>query len=258
MTTPVSAERRVTQVECERSSDTVTLSFSTDGALNVLSSAVLGAIGEKVEALGRDPRVRFVVFRGRGKAFIAGADITELVRFDETRGESLSKHGHHVFDALENLRPVTIAALNGHTMGGGCELAMACDFRIAVRGAKIGLPECRLGLLPGWGGTQRLIRLVGLSRAKRMMFSGEPIDADQALAVGLVDEVVAGPEDLDPALERWKTVLRNGSPAAIGRIKRAIAHRDETEQFGLCFACADAKEGMSAFLEKRAASWTSA
>lgn len=246
----------MTKVELTRAGDTATLHFATDGALNVLSSAVLGQIGEKVDLLAKDGHLRFLLLRGAGKAFFAGADISELIRFDEPRGEAISRHGHHVFDAIEQLRAVSFALLNGHAMGGGCELAMACDFRIAVRGAKLGLPECRLGLLPGWGGTARLPRLVGLARARRMLFSGEPVSADEALAIGLVDEVVESADAFDAAVERWTALLRNGAPAAIARIKKTLAHADETKQFGLSFACADAKEGMSAFLEKRPASWT--
>lgn len=256
---PASTEKKpLTQVDCARQGDVATLQFTTEGGLNVLSSAVLGQLGERLEQLREDARLRFVLLRGSGKAFFAGADIAEMQHFDETRGEALSRHGHHVFDALEQLRPITIALLNGHTLGGGCELALACDFRIAARGIRIGLPEARLGLLPGWGGTLRLPRLVGPARARRLMFSGEQISAEEALQIGLVDDLADSPEQLDAAAQRWMELLRPAAPAAIARIKRALGQKDETKQFGLCFACADAREGMTAFLEKRPANWAAA
>ncbi|MBL8880076.1 MAG: enoyl-CoA hydratase/isomerase family protein [Phycisphaerales bacterium] len=254
--TTASNDRSHTRVELARSGIVATMRFVSDGPVNILSSSTLGELGKHVEHLAEDPHVRFVVFRGVGKTFIAGADIAEMSRFDETRGESYSRHGHTVFDAIEALPHVTIAAINGHALGGGCELALACDFRLMARGGKIGQPESRLGLIPGWGGTVRLPRLIGPAKARKLMFGGEAISADDALALGVVDEVAPGVEELDAAVSKWVEQLRPGSPAAIHRIKRAMGASDEKTQFSLCFSCSDAREGIKAFLEKRAPNWT--
>jgi enoyl-CoA hydratase len=244
-----------TAVELSRAGDVATVRFTNEGGVNILSSATLGELGEQVQSLAEDRRVRFVVFRGSGKVFLAGADISEMRNFDDTRGEAYSRHGQHVFDAIEALPQVTIAAINGAALGGGCELALACDFRLIALGAKIGLPESTLGLIPGWGGTKRLPRIVGLSRAKRLMYSGERISAEEALRCGLVDETTPTPEDFDTALDRWFAELRPGAPASVARIKRAMLEDDETGQFSLCFSCSEAREGMAAFCEKRPPTW---
>lgn len=252
----MTAEKPATQVELIRDGVVATLQLSSETGVNVFSSSVVGALGTHVDAVKSDASIRFVVLRGVGKTFAAGADIEQMSRFREEDGQVFSKHGHHVFDAIAALPQVTIAALNGHALGGGCEIAIACDFRIAVNGAKLGQPESRLGLVPGWGGTSRLARLVGLSHAKRLMFSGESISAEEGLRIGLVDEVVPAATDLDAALKRWFERMMPGSPAAIRRIKHALQYGDEIRQFALSFSCSDAKEGMAAFLEKRPAGWT--
>jgi enoyl-CoA hydratase len=248
-------EKPATQVELTHDGPVATFTLSTPTGVNILSSSVLGALGQHVQRLAEDADTRFVVFRGQGKTFAAGADIAQMSHFDEGDGLGYSKNGHHVFDAIAALPQVTFAALNGHALGGGCELALACDFRIAAATAKLGQPESRLGLLPGWGGTLRLPRLVGPAVAKRLMFSGEQISAETALQIGLVDEVVESPEALDATLAKWFERMKPGSPAAIRRIKHAMLHNDEARQFGFCFSCSDAKEGMTAFLEKRPAAW---
>lgn len=249
-------DRPLTQVELAHDGPVATFTLSTPTGVNILSSPVLGALGQHVQRLAEDASVRFVVFRGAGKTFAAGADIAQMSHFDEDDGLSYSKNGHHVFDAIAALPQVTFAAINGHALGGGCELALACDFRIAAASAKLGQPESRLGLVPGWGGTLRLPQLIGPAAAKRLMFSGEQISADEALQLGLVDEVVPSADALGPALACWFERMKAGSPAAIRRIKHAVLHHDETKQFAFCFSCSDAKEGMAAFLEKRPASWT--
>lgn len=249
-------EKPTTQIELLREGSVATLLFSTETGVNVFSSGVIAALGMHVERIANDASIRFVVLRGAGKMFAAGADIAQMSNFREEDGQIFSKNGHHVFDAIENLPQVTFAALNGHALGGGCEVALACDFRIAVGAAKLGQPESRLGLVPGWGGTIRLPRLIGCANAKRLMFSGDSISADEALRIGLVDEVVPAATDLDAALKRWFERMAPGSPAAIRRIKHALLHRDEIRQFALCFSCSDAKEGLAAFLEKRPPAWT--
>ena len=244
-----------TQTELKTHGNVATITFSSAAGVSVLSSHVLGDLTNIVERVASDSDLRFVVFRGTAKTFLAGANIAEMSRFTEDQGLALSKHGHAIFNAIESLPQVTFAALNGHTLGGGCELALACDFRLMTSGAKIGQPESRLGLIPGWGGTQRLTRLVGEGHARRLLFSGVGIDAAEAHKMGLVNEVVESPADLDAALQRWFELMKPGSPAAIRRIKHALRHRDETNQFSLCFSCSDAREGMSAFLEKRSPAW---
>ncbi len=245
-----------TRVELERDGQVAVVRFTTPSGINVICSELIGELGNAVEKLATCPDVRFVVFRGSGRTFLAGADIREMSRMDEDDARAFSRHGHHVFDAIEALPQVSIAAINGHAMGGGCELAMACDFRIMVAGAKIGQPEVKLGLIPGWGGTRRLPRLVGWARARRLMFTGEAIDAEAAERIGLVDQLVPDEAALDAALREWFARLATASPAAIKRLKRALATGDEVEQFSRCFGCSDAREGMQAFLEKRAPAWT--
>ena len=252
----MTAEKPATQVELIRDGAVATLQLSSETGVNVFSSGVVGAIGTYIDAVRGDASVRFVVVRGVGKTFAAGADIEQMSHFREDDGQIFSKSGHHVFDAIAALPQVTFAALNGHALGGGCEIAIACDFRIAVATAKLGQPESRLGLVPGWGGTSRLARLIGLSHAKRLMFSGESITAEEGLRIGLVDELVPTAGDLDTALKRWFERMMPGSPAAIRRIKHALQHGDEIRQFALSFSCSDAQEGMAAFLEKRPAGWT--
>jgi enoyl-CoA hydratase len=252
----MSNEKPNTQIEFTRDGGTVTLTFTTAGSVNILSSATLGGLGTHISRLAEDAGVRVVVIRGSGKTFAAGADIAQMSQFDEEQGRAYSKNGHHVFDAIAALPQVTIAAINGHALGGGCELALACDFRLAVATAKLGQPESRLGLVPGWGGTLRLPRIVGPSQARRLMFTGDQISAEEARRIGLVDEVAPGPEELDALVKRWADSMRAGSPAAIRRIKHALLHNDEIKQFALSFSCSDAKEGISAFLNKQPPAWT--
>ncbi len=249
-------EKSQTEVQLTKEGEVATIRFVPASGVNIFSSRVIGNLGTVVEKVAADAHVRFVVFRGDGRVFLAGADISEMQHFSEDQGRAFATNGHHVFDAIEALPQVTIAAMNGHSMGGGCELAMSCDFRLLVKGAKIGQPETKLGLIPGWGGTQRITRYVGLGWARRLLFSGESIDAEEAYRIGLVDELVESAEVLDEALDRWFKLLAPGSPAAITRVKRALANRDEISEFGKCFSCSDAKEGIAAFHEKRAASWT--
>ena len=251
----MSHEKSQTEVQLTKQDGVATIRFVPAAGVNIFSSRVIGTLGTLVERVAADPHVRFVVFRGDGRVFLAGADISEMQHFTEDQGRAFAKNGHNVFNAIEALPQATFAALNGHAMGGGCELALACDFRLMVKDGKIGQPETRLGLIPGWGGTLRLPKYVGLGHARRLLFSGDSIPAEEALRIGLVDEVVPTAEDLDAALQCWFKVLSPGSPAAITRAKRALLQRDEIEEFGKCFSASDAKEGMAAFHEKRKPSW---
>lgn len=257
MSNAPAADTAATRIEFEQKGRVATVRFVTDKGPPLLSSPVLGELGAIARRLAQDSRVRFVVFRGSGDVFNAGADVGPILQLSEDQGYSLAKAGESVFNAIENLPQITFAAINGHAMGGGLELALACSFRIAVADATLGLPEVKLGLSPGWGATKRLPMIVPLSWALRMLYSGEPVTAEQAEKIGLVDEVTPTVDDLDAALERWFEMFKHGAPQAIIRVKRAILHDDECRQFGMSFTCADAKEGMRAFLEKRAPSWAS-
>jgi enoyl-CoA hydratase len=248
-------EKSQTEVRISKEGAVATIRFVPATGVNIFSSRVIGSLGTVVEKVAIDPHVRFVVFRGDGRVFLAGADISEMQHFTEDQGRAFAANGHDVFDRIEKLPQITMAAMNGHAMGGGCELAMACDFRLLAKDGRIGQPETRLGLIPGWGGTQRLTRYVGLGHARRLLFSGEAIAADEALRIGLVDEVVPKAEDLDAALQRWFKLLAPGSPAAITRVKRALLQLDEIEEFGKCFSADDAREGTAAFIAKRKPSW---
>ena len=210
----MSNEKSQTEVHLSREDGVATIRFVPAAGVNIFSSRVIGTLGTIVEKVAGDPHVRFVVFRGDGRVFLAGADISEMQHFTEDQGRAFAANGHHVFNAIEALPQVTLAALNGHAMGGGCELAMACDFRLMVRDGKIGQPETRLGLIPGWGGTQRITKYVGLGAARRLLFSGEAISAEEAHRIGLVDELVPSAEELDAALQRWFKLLAPGSPTA--------------------------------------------
>lgn len=251
----MSGAKSQTEVKFAKEGLVATITFSSPNGINILSSRVVSDLGVAVEKAAGDPHLRFVVLRSDGKVFLAGADISEMGGFDEERGRVFAKNGHHVFDALESLPQVTFAAINGAALGGGGEVSLACDFRLMVAGAKIGQPETKLGLIPGWGGTLRLPRVVGLAHARKLIYSGEPITAEEAHRIGLVDEVVPTPADLDAALQRWFKLLIPASPAAIVRVKHALQRKDEIEEFAKCFSCSDAREGLTAFQEKRPASW---
>lgn len=254
---PTSTDIPTTRLEVTRDGMVATVTFVADEGPPLISSPLLGELGRAVEQLSADACIRYVVFRGRGTAFNHGADIREIVLHDEDQGYALSKHGTHVFDAIENMPQITFAALNGDTLGGGCQLALACSFRIAVETAQLGFPEVKLGLIPGWGATQRLPMLVPLNWALLLLYSGDSIPATQAKEIGLVDEVVASEAELDPALGRWFERFSHCAPQAIIRIKRAILSKDEPSQFSLAFRCPDAKEGMRAYLEGREPQWQS-
>jgi enoyl-CoA hydratase len=230
-------------------------------ALNALNAATVAELAKVVADLAEDTSVRVVIFTGAGeKAFVAGADITEMQPMSATEGRAWGRFGQRVFAAIEALPQPVIAAVNGFALGGGCELAMACDIRIAAENARFGQPESNLGITPGFGGTQRLPRLVGPGRAKELLFTADVVDAAEAYRIGLVNKVVPVGKALDEALAMAARIATR-SPVAVGYCKvavndgmnvdlgSAIAH--EAELFGLCFAAPDQKEGMTAFVEKR-------
>ncbi|MBX6394754.1 MAG: enoyl-CoA hydratase [Alicyclobacillaceae bacterium] len=231
--------------------------------LNVMSESVARELGECVEEVEADGEVVAVIVTGAGiRAFMAGADIKEFpARMKPGAAGELSRHLHRVLNRLDDLPKPTIAAIRGYALGGGCELALACDMRIAGESAQLGLPEIKLGLFPGAGGTQRLPRLVGEAKAKELMFTGEPISAAEALRIGLVNRVVPDDEVLDAAKALAKTIAQR-TLVSLTRIKRLVdqggerplkeALELEAQLFDEVFQTEDVREGVQAFLEKRA------
>jgi enoyl-CoA hydratase len=230
-------------------------------ALNALNAALMAEIDALVDAIAKDLTVKAVIFTGSGdKAFVAGADIAEMQPMSAVQGRDWGKFGQRIMDKIENLPQPVIAAVNGFALGGGCELAMACDIRIASDKAKFGQPEVTLGIPPGFGGTQRLARLVGKGRAKELLFTGDMIDAQEAYRIGLANKVVPAEELMAAAKALAQKIISRG-PVAVAVCKAAVNEGLDTdlqtgvayeaEVFGLCFATADQKEGMAAFVEKR-------
>jgi enoyl-CoA hydratase len=223
----------------------------------------MASLERELEAARRDESVGVVILTGAGeKAFIAGADIGELAKLSPVEGREHALRGQAVVGRLENLGKPVIAAVNGYALGGGCELAMACTIRIASENARFGQPEVKLGILPGYGGSQRLARLVGEGRAMQLCLTAEQIDAQEAWRIGLVNKVVRAGQAVAAAHEMAKAILANG-PIACRYVLEAV-HRGlrmplseglvlEATLFGLCAATSDMKEGMTAFLEKRPA-----
>jgi enoyl-CoA hydratase len=232
------------------------------GNLNALDSKTLLELLDLLEQVRIEGSVRVLVITGAGdKAFVAGADISEMAGMDLVRARRFADLGHRVFQRMENLDVPSIAAVNGFALGGGCELALACDLVYASEKARFGQPEVNLGLIPGFGGTQRLARRIGLMRAKEMIYTGDTYTAQKAKELGLVLEVLPAEKLLDFALAQARKIA--SKPAvAIGQAKRAVqaaANADlhtgselERQAFALLFGTADAREGVAAFLEKRA------
>jgi enoyl-CoA hydratase len=242
-----------------------TITIQREKALNALSSVVISELTNAVAELELSDEVRVVVLTGAGsKAFVAGADIGEMREMGPIQAQALAEMGGNLGRSLETSSKVYIAAVNGFALGGGCELAMACDFIYAAETAKFGQPEVKLGVIPGFGGTQRLSRRVGLAKARELVFSGDMIDAAEALRIGLVDKVTA-PEALMEAVSGIAARIAANGPVAVAEAKR-IMHEGqsmslessillEQRSFGSLFATEDQHEGMSAFVEKRAAAF---
>lgn len=243
-----------TQVRLSIDGDVAKVTLETESGLNVLSSPVLDRIGETIAKV-KASSVRFMVLAATGKVFVAGANIKELRGLDAPAAAELSNRGNRVFDAIADSDVISIARLHGAALGGGLELAMACDFRVAVSGAKVGLPETSLGLIPGWRGTSRMIRLAGVSATKRLVFSAAMISGDEAHALGIVDEVVDDESGLDAKIAAMIKSMSRGGPHACARVKHAIRTGDETAAFAACFGHSESSEGIEAFINKRSASW---
>ncbi len=245
----------------ERRGATALLTLNRPDALNALSADLLRALATELAAVAVDPGVRAVVLTGAGRAFAAGADIAAMRTMTPTEGRAFSRLGHAVMGALEALEVPTIAAVNGFALGGGCELAISCDWIYASAKAKFGQPEVNLGLVPGFGGTSRLARKVGPGWARELVLTGEMIDVEVAERIGLVNRRFDDPEALvEGALATAETIAAKGG-LAVGAAKRLlvegpdadarVAHAFEQEAFGAIFATEDRQEGMDAFLEKR-------
>jgi enoyl-CoA hydratase len=246
-------------VRVDRSGAVATVTIDRPETMNALDRPTLGELRDRLAELALDAEARVVVLTGAGgKAFVAGADIKYMSGLGVDEAKSWGELGHLCAQLLETMPKPTIAAIDGFALGGGCELALACDLRYASSGAKLGQPEINLGIIPGWGGTQRLARVCGLGVAKDLILTGRVMGADEALRIGLVNEVH------DPAIDKALTVaeqLAAKSPLALAAIKRTTNHalqgdhvenlEREAVEFAGLFGSADAKEGMTAFVEKR-------
>ena len=229
-------------------------------ALNALNRTVLEELFDVFNKIDVDDDVRAVILTGEGRSFVAGADIAQMSSLTVAEGRAFGAYGQKVMNFIEKVEKPVIAAVNGFALGGGCELAMACDFRIASSKAKFGQPEVGLGITPGFGGTQRLARLIGPGKAKEMVFASRNIKADEAYRVGLVNAVYTQ-EELMPAAKKLAGAIAKMAPIAVRNSKKAMNDGLQTDMdqaivieeklFGGCFETEDQKNGMQAFLEKR-------
>jgi enoyl-CoA hydratase len=239
-----------------------TITMNRPEALNALNSETFHELNAAFDELEKDDKIEVIIVTGEGKAFVAGADIVEMQNMNGQQSRAFSMLGQQVFRRMESMEKVFIGAINGFALGGGCEFAMACDIRIASEKAKFGQPEVNLGVTPGFAGTQRLPRLVGMAKAKELLLTGDMIKADEAYRIGLVNKVVAPESLMDEARKLAETILTKG-PVSIKMVKACVnrgmqididtAAAFEADAFGLCFASGETKEGMTAFLEKREA-----
>ena len=231
-------------------------------ALNAINEDVVKAFKELVNRVKKEKDIRVVIITGSGKAFCAGADIRMFSESDFFRARKIIEEMGRILDEMEDLDVPVIAAVNGYALGGGCEIAMACDIIVASENASFGQPEINLGIIPGLGGTQRFSRLIGWKRAMELCLTGERISAEEAEKLGIVNKVVPA-EKLESEVERLAEVIKSKSPYAVGFIKQAVnrgykmelkdALQYERDLFALSFATEDAKEGIKAFVEKRKA-----
>ena len=247
-------------VKLEKQGHVGIVTIDRQEALNALNSQVLSDLDAVIDQVAADDEIYVMILTGAGRSFVAGADIGEMKGLSSIDGKKFGVHGGGVFLKLENLSKPVIAAVNGFALGGGCELSMACDIRLASEKARFGQPEVGLGITPGFSGTQRLPRRVGIAKAKELIFSGKTIGAAEAKAIGLVNEVYAPEELMNGAIAMAKSFTAN-APIAVKYSKACIdrgMQMDiddgialENELFAMCFATEDQKEGMGAFLEKR-------
>jgi enoyl-CoA hydratase len=241
----------------------LTITINRPDKLNALNKTVIDELSSVIDEVKNNSEIRSAIITGAGaKAFVAGADISEFLSLDAAGGKALAQKGQEmVFNKIENCPKPIVAAVNGFALGGGCELAMACHFRIASDNAKFGQPEVNLGLIPGYGGTQRLVQLIGKGKAMEMLMSANMIDSHEAKDLGMVNHVT----NADNLLEQTKmilTVINTKAPLAVAACIKSVnavfdttknGFETEIEEFGKCFATDDMKEGVTAFLEKRKA-----
>ncbi|HEX4156420.1 MAG TPA: enoyl-CoA hydratase-related protein [Acidobacteriaceae bacterium] len=259
------AERDWTRLRVEREGAVATVTLDRPEVLHALDAAMFDELERAFAELAADAGVRAILLTGAGeRAFAAGADIRGLVETDAESGRRVSERGQSVFSQIERCAKPVIACVNGVALGGGCELALACTFRMASERARMGLPELKLGLIPGYGGTQRLPRLIGRSAALRMLLTGATVDAAEALRLGLVDEVTPGAELMSRARAAAE-MIAGMAPLAVAGLLEAVRRGEgarmeealgvEAEIFGRLCGTADKREGLAAFLEKRTAEW---
>lgn len=236
------------------------LKINNPKALNTLNSEILKELDSAIDIIQADDEIYVLIITGEGRAFVAGADISEMKDLNSIEGRSFGKLGSDIFRKIEIMDKPVIAAVNGFALGGGCELAMCCDIILAGENAKFGLPEVTLGISPGFGATQRLPKLVGIAKAKELIYTGNIIKSDEATKIGLANRVYPQEELMDEAL-KMANKIASASQTAIKYSKRAIdisvdtnidiGTSFENDAFGLCFSTEDQKEGMRAFIEKR-------
>ncbi|MFQ5891998.1 MAG: enoyl-CoA hydratase/isomerase family protein [Candidatus Methanofastidiosia archaeon] len=238
---------------------TAILTINRPEKLNAMDLKTISEIEKAIQEL-EEKGTGVLIITGKGKAFVAGADIKEMSNYDPIKALEFAKAGQETLELIENSKMIVIAAINGFALGGGCELALSCDLRIAGDGAKLGQPEINLGVIPGWGGTQRLSRLVGKAKAKELIFTGKKVNAQKALEIGLVNRVVPSEKLMEEALKLPDELNTKGFSSLLAAKKVInlgsnsdfkIAQDLEAESFALLFSTYDQKEGMRAFLEKR-------
>jgi enoyl-CoA hydratase len=253
-------------VRIEISDGVAIITIDRPKVLNALNAQTVGEIGEAFEQVRNDDAVKAVILTGGGeKAFVAGADIAELAKMTPITGKATAERGQRIFANIERFPKPVIAAINGFALGGGCELALACHIRIASERAQIGLPEVTLGIIPGYGGTQRMARLLGKGKALELILTGDRVPAAEAERIGLVNKVVAPEELMNTAMELAKKIASRGPLAVRAAIEAVMSGSEmpieegfflEATLFGLLASTDDMKEGMGAFLEKRAANFS--
>ncbi len=244
----------------EKEGNVAVLTIHTSEKINQFSIEALNEFSEILKKLETDKSIHALILTGRGKAFVAGANIKQMFDMGQQEAEEFAKLGQSVFNQVENSKFITIAAINGVAVGGGCELSLSCDYRVAVESAIFAQPEISIGAIPGWGGCYRLPRLVGLAQARDMILTGKMVSSEEALSIGLIDQVSKNDELLADA-KKLADKLLTKSPLILQYAKEALragvtldkAEADKREQhlFGLSFASEDRKEGMNAFIEKR-------
>lgn len=257
-----------TDVLYEESGPIARIRFQSESGINLVGLPMMSAVEARLDEIEAKPEIRVIIFSGAGRTFLAGADIDEMSRAPGDYGRALSQRGQQFMKRLANFQhAVTIAAINGPALGGGCEFALACDMRIMADGATIGFPEVTLGLIPGWGGTQRAFALVGPARVRRMILTGDRLSAKQAVEVGLVNECVPA-DELSAAVDAVARDVLKNAPSAVRLVKQVLcAHETawlekgfagEVESFGKAFMNEESREGLRAFLEKRRPAWAMA